>query len=155
RALRVLFLRSLRVVKRHHFSLVSGAVLTGALLVAMTSSALETGNGPAPEPQAVATAAPEASPMPTATGPAAADSTWRTIVYYIVESDAQAAQLYSARRGDLLYMEALGLPLPRTQVQYLQFDSAQEEVDTQRLLYELSTVAHMFQVEVKVVDLRR
>ena len=155
RLARVLLLRSLRLVRCHHFSMISAAILVTALTVALTSSGFEIADGPEPRPAAAAAnpgIGPTAGPMPA--GGSMAQARW--LVYYIVESEEQIDELKAAIRSDAIYLIQQGLPpLPLTWVYYLLFDSPEEEAHGARFLNQVIESAPSEGYNVKIVDLTR
>ena len=84
RSFRAGLLRGRRLVARHHFSLLSGAIIAGALVVAMTSSSL--GDKPRPALQPPPAGAVLLDSRPTVPLPPAPD---RLLVYYLIDSPEQ------------------------------------------------------------------
>jgi hypothetical protein len=134
--------------------LITAAVLGGALAVAMTSAAFELEDRGAGRPGAlvdreVATIAP---PPASPAGPEEVEL--RTVVYYIVGSDEEAAALQNARRMDMHYLASQGLPPPPAfAVHFLVYESTEEKLASERLLYEMGLVAPQLGIDLKVVDL--
>jgi hypothetical protein len=102
RRARALCLRGLRVVRRHHFSLLSLAILGATLTIALTSSSFEI-QGNAPSEAAALPPAPQSTTTAGFTQPVStADPETRSVVYYFVSSQDQINDMHQALHRDLV-----------------------------------------------------
>jgi hypothetical protein len=138
-------------------TLLSAAVLGGALVVALTSASFELDGGARAQPAATASAA-LAIATTRATAPTPAPYVQppaHKVVYYIVNSQEQAISLRGARRADALYVSEYGLPpFPAVSAYYVMYRSSAEEREGERLLHDLANLAPAHGIEFHIVDLR-
>jgi hypothetical protein len=145
-------LRGLRVVRKHHLSALSGAILIGALAVALTSPGFEIADSTTAEQ---ASAAPEpALPLPALGNAPAPVYEERWLVYFIVESVEQIRLLNATMRSDAFFIAEQGLPPMRTTfVDYLLFNTPEEEAWGARFLNQMAEVAFFEGYNLQIVDL--
>jgi hypothetical protein len=156
RRLRVLWLRALRVARRHYVSLLSATVLAGAAGVVLTSASFELAGSPA---NGAASAAVEAIPAPgnrTLSQAAAVptpERTWRLAIVYLVEDEAHGQRIietYSTLVWDNRRPDDFRAPL----IRYLVAGTPEAELDAIRNLNYFLEVATVHQFDLQVVDLR-
>jgi hypothetical protein len=153
---RRLGLRSLRVVRRHYFSLLSAAVLGVALMLTLSHSGIDSTRAEAPvtpEPPAPAVrTAPSSSPTPTP----APEPPSRLLVYYVVDSEEQKQVLELAILShtlDQAQRGTLGLAAPTFRY-FLIARNADEEAQAIIFLDDLATMAPNEGYALRVVDAR-
>ena len=149
-------LRCLRVVRRHHFSMLSAGVLAGALAVALTSSAFDV-DEPAAANQAPAAGntrpGPALSAPPRLRMPESPRS--RLVVYYVIDSEAQRRGIETAVQADVTFQDLQSLAgQPVTYRDFLWARDRDEEIAALDFLNELAVLAQQQDYQFRVVDLR-
>ncbi len=145
---RVVGLRALRVARRHHFSILTAAVLIGALAVVLTNAGF---TRPATAPSVPAAAVLDAAPSLSLPS-----TDQDLLIYYIVDSLDEIDGIRNAMRGDMSYLQEQGLPpLEHTGVYFLLFQTPEEEAQGARLLTQIAEMAPLEGFNLQVVDLTR
>jgi len=154
RQLRRAYLLALRVTRRHYFSLLSAAILAGALGLALTSSSLEVSNNSAARP-ASAAFTPRATVTPVVPVKAAPAPELHLMIYYLVDSEAARDEVVMAHQSDITYRAQRGLP-PMSPVfrEILVVRSPEEEAAAMVFLNDLWQLAQIEGFALHFVDLR-
>ena len=155
RRARALGLRCLRVARKHHFSLVSLAILGATLTITLTSSSFEIqGNAPSAAAALSATASlPVASPAP-AQPASTSDVEPRSVVYYFVSSQQQIDDMHQALHRDLVDEALVDYkPLHNVTRVFILVGDHRDEGDALELLRQQALIPADGYV-VRVVDLR-
>ncbi len=145
---RVVFLRGLRVARRHHFSLLSAAVLSIALVITLGGTGFGFGASETTRPITAAADTPLLLPQSPVASP--------NLVYYIVDNVDEIRVLKTAIRNDSIYLIEAGLPpLPPVSVYFMLLDTPQREADGARFLTQIAELAPIEGFSLRVVDLTR
>ena len=146
RSLRVFCLGALSIARHHYFSFVTAGVLAVIGFVAATSSSYEE-----KRPQEAA------GNDESRWAPADRRSLGRghNLIYYVVESEEQAATIDRGRRGDITYAGLTGGSQDFGLVSYLEARTLSEEAEMGRLLHTIVEEATHDGFTVTIIDLRK
>jgi hypothetical protein len=148
RRLRLYALRTVSLVRHHYFSLVSAIILAGAGVLAVTGG--DFGDGTSQAGPAV-----QSTREPLQTVVAGSRQTQaRRLIYYIVDSEEQQAEMQAAMRGDMATLRNT-VGYDYGQVVYLLLDTPAEESFWARFLNELVESAPREGYELRIIDLRQ
>ena len=147
-ALRIVVVAALHILRHHYFTFVTAGILSGIVVVTATSSSF---NDRAQAPGTETGAAQSLWPTPTQ-GPFATRG--RSLIYYIVESNEQAATMERAMRSDVTYSEMNGTRQDFGRVIYLNPRTPMEEANVALLLNDAVALAPHGGYIVTIIDLR-
>jgi len=141
--------RGWRAASRHYLSVLSGAVIAGALVAALTSSSFSKGRVTQP---------PRTAAMTMASGAAAAPSQApmreRAVVYYLFDHPMQRHVVQEAIQIEAKFWQDSGDPFGDVHVFFLRASTAEEEAEVARFLAFTEREATDAGYRFKVVDLR-
>jgi len=140
--------RGWRAASRHYLSFASGAVLTGALAAALTSSSFSRAR-PAPGLPAAAMAAASAA---TAVDPPPPRE--RAVVYYIFDDPMQRHVVQEAIQIEAKFWQDNGDPFGDVHVFFLRARTPEEDAEVARFLTFTEREATDAGYRFKVIDLR-
>jgi len=148
-SLRLLCLRALSILRHHYFTFVTAGVLGAIGFVAATSASFESeqAGAPATARRADVQWAPVEKRTFTTRG--------RSVIYYLVDSEHQASEIYYAMRGDMVNSELSGGRVDFGLVHFLQAGTPMEESNVNRLLHTVVDSAGSTGTVVTIIDLRR
>jgi hypothetical protein len=151
RRAQLLLRRALRVGQHHYGSFVTLALLSGALVLALTSSSF-TGHTASDQPSPAPPATKIQLPVGFRTAiPPAGDT---RITYYLYEDEEQRALLSDILRRDFTTMTRMGLPNYIGEVHFLRVSTQLEEDYASFLVNEIAAWAKTGGLTVSIVDLR-
>jgi hypothetical protein len=133
---------------RHHFSLLSAAVLIAALAIALTSSSFSVPSGNAPG--AASEAAMLLDRRQTVALPPPEE---RLLVYYLIDSLDQQRSILNAMANDAIYRGMFGVPELETTVSFLYLKTPSDEAHAARIIHQVAESAPYEGFQLKVVDL--
>jgi hypothetical protein len=146
-------LRTLRVLRRHHLSLISALVLAVAAVFALTSTSIETRADPPSEAVALAlqtapataTATPQATPAP---GPP-------SVVYYFIDSQEKLNNLHGALHRDLVDEALIDYqPLHGVTRIFVLIEDHRDEAEALELIRQQAALPPNDGTTIRLVDLR-
>jgi hypothetical protein len=144
-----------RVLSRHAFSLLSGAVIAAFLIVALTSNGfVQEARSTPPAITTSAHAAVGTAPGATVQEPAAPRPAQHWIIYYLVSSPAQQARLQEAISYENLYRDASGTLTGVQYVNFLVIRDHHDEGHAARLIHFVAESAPRDGHVLQVIDLR-
>jgi hypothetical protein len=147
-SLRFLCLRALTILRHHYFTFLTAGVLGAVGVVAATSASFDDKSEPAPAARRTEVQwAPVEKRTFTTRG--------RSVIYYLVDSEQQASDLYYAMRGDMVNSELSGGRVDFGLVHFLQAGTPMEEANVNRLLHTVVESAGSTGTVVTIIDLRQ
>jgi hypothetical protein len=147
-SLRLLGLRALSILRHHYFTFLTAGVLGAIGFVAATSASFHGEPDPAPSaPRAEIQWAPVEKRTFSTRG--------RSVIYYLVDSEQQASEIYYAMRGDMVNSELSGGRIDFGLVHFLQAGTPMEESNVNRLLHTVVESAASTGTVVTIIDLRQ
>ncbi|HEU0074326.1 MAG TPA: hypothetical protein VFS30_09955 [Dehalococcoidia bacterium] len=151
RRAQLLLRRTLRIGQHHYGSFVTVALLSGTLVVALTSSSF-TGHTASDQPSPAPPASRIQLPPDFRTAiPPVGDA---RITYYLYEDEEQRALLTDILRRDFTTMSRMGLPNYIGEVHFLRVSNQQEEDYAAFLVNDVAAWAKTGGLTVSIVDLR-